>query len=101
MQNTKTGRNEKVSYKCIGWLVVPRGSSKIIWRKRNDAKRHIVRSVYSVGIHPHIRSILSPSSNMGDVHYCIKQQSNQPAPLEYRSAKKKRNSIYLRYREDL
>ena len=97
MQKTKTEHNEKVSYKVhIGWFVVPRGSSKIIWRKRNDAKRHIVRSVYSVGIHPHIRSILSPSSNMGDVHYCIKQQSNQPTPLEYRSAKK-RNSKYLRY----
>ena len=38
--------------------------------------------------------ILSPSSNMGDVHYCIKQQSNQPTPLEYRSAKKETQNTW-------
>ena len=33
MQKTKTGRNEKVSYKCIGWFVVPGGAQRLFGAK--------------------------------------------------------------------
>ena len=33
MQNTKTGRNEKVSYKCIGWFLSLGGAQTLLGAK--------------------------------------------------------------------